>query len=367
MIAAGTVTSSEVIEAHLARIEEVNADLNAVMATLVDEARRAAVAVDRSVAAGEQVGLLAGVPFTVKENIDVAGSATTWGVAALAGQIAPTDAPTVARLREAGAIPLARTNLPDFAFRWHTESGCAGHTRNPWDASRTPGGSSGGEAVALATGMTPLGLGNDFGGRNPVRDLERGDLPSGKRTSEPRYLSAGGRCDVLRRAPCVRGARSQVVRHRLRREADQRARHEDGSLQGDDPAPAATRGEIPGASRAAGPQRLRPHRSGRARVPDDQRLVAGPQERPPRRPGRRQERGPRARGSRAGGLPRSPIPVTRSRPSRWVVASRCSKRRASCAMRIRRSPPLWTPDSRTMACRRWARSSRPSEALRAEP
>src|ERR671935_168786 len=64
----------------------------------------------------------------------------------------------------AGAIPRARTNLPDFAFRWHTESGRAGHTRNPWDASRTPSGSSGGEAAALATGMTPLGLGNDFGG-----------------------------------------------------------------------------------------------------------------------------------------------------------------------------------------------------------
>jgi amidase len=70
----------------------------------------------------------------------------------------------IARLREAGAIPLARTNLPDFAFRWHTESGRAGHTRNPWDPARTPGGSSGGEAVALATGMTPLGFGNDFGG-----------------------------------------------------------------------------------------------------------------------------------------------------------------------------------------------------------
>ena len=104
------------------------------------------------------------MPFTVKENIDVAGSATTWGVAALAGQIASSDAPMVARLREAGAIPLARTNLPDFAFRWHTESGRAGHTRNPWDPTRTPGGSSGGEAVALATGMTPLGLGNDLGG-----------------------------------------------------------------------------------------------------------------------------------------------------------------------------------------------------------
>src|SRR5207247_5653336 len=70
----------------------------------------------------------------------------------------------VARLKEAGAIPLARTNLPDFAFRWDTTSGRAGHTNNPWDPTRTPGGSSGGEAVALATGMTPLGLGNDLGG-----------------------------------------------------------------------------------------------------------------------------------------------------------------------------------------------------------
>ena len=164
MIATGEVTSTEVIEAHLARIADVNADVNAVTVTLADEARAAAAAVDRSVAAGEALGPLAGVPFTVKENVDVAGSATTWGVSALAGQIASTDAPTVARLREAGAIPLARTNLPDFAFRWHTESGRAGHTRNPWDPTRTPGGSSGGEAVALATGMTPLGIGNDFGG-----------------------------------------------------------------------------------------------------------------------------------------------------------------------------------------------------------
>jgi amidase len=82
----------------------------------------------------------------------------------LAEQIAAADAPMVARLREAGAIAIARTNLPDFAFRWHTASGLAGHTRNPWDPGRTPGGSSGGEAVALATGMTPLGLGNDLGG-----------------------------------------------------------------------------------------------------------------------------------------------------------------------------------------------------------
>ena len=164
MIRSRQVTSGEVIEAHLARIDEVNPALNAVTVTLADEARVAAAAVDRAVVNGTPLGPLAGVPFTVKENIDVAGSATTWGVAALVGQISAADAPVVARLREAGAIPLARTNLPDFAFRWHTESGRAGHTVNPWDPTRTPGGSSGGEAVALATGMTPLGLGNDLGG-----------------------------------------------------------------------------------------------------------------------------------------------------------------------------------------------------------
>ena len=164
MIRSRQVTSADVVDAYLARIEEVNPTLNAVTVTLADEARAAAVAVDRAVAAGSPVGPLAGVPFTVKENIDVAGSATTWGVAALAEQIADTDAPIVARLREAGAIPLARTNLPDFAFRWDTVSGRAGRTRNPWDSTRTPGGSSGGEAAALASGMTPLGLGNDLGG-----------------------------------------------------------------------------------------------------------------------------------------------------------------------------------------------------------
>jgi len=164
LIAAGEVTSAEVVDAHLARIEEVDPDVNAVTVTLADEARAAAAAVDRAIAAGEPLGPLAGVPFSVKENIDVAGSATTWGVAALAEQVASTDAPMVARLREAGAIPFARTNLPDFAFRWDTASGRAGRTRNPWDLTRTPGGSSGGEAAALASGMTPLGLGNDLGG-----------------------------------------------------------------------------------------------------------------------------------------------------------------------------------------------------------
>jgi len=164
MIGARQVSSVEVVDAYLARIDEVNPSVNAVTVTLAESARKAAAAVDRAVAAGDPVGPLAGVPFTIKENIDLAGSATTWGVTAFAQQIAASDAPVVARLRAAGAIPLARTNLPDFAFRWDTVSGVAGRTHNPWDLRRTPGGSSGGEAAALATGMTPLGLGNDLGG-----------------------------------------------------------------------------------------------------------------------------------------------------------------------------------------------------------
>jgi amidase len=164
MIASRQVLSGDVVDAYLGRIEEINPSLNAITVTLADSARAAAAEVDRAIAKGEKLGPLAGVPFTIKENIDVAGSSTTWGVAAMKGQIAATDAPLVARLREAGAIPLARTNLPDLAFRWDTESGVAGRTINPWDPTRTPGGSSGGEAVALATGMTPLGIGNDLGG-----------------------------------------------------------------------------------------------------------------------------------------------------------------------------------------------------------
>ncbi len=164
LIAAGTLKSAEVVEAYLDRIAEVNPQINAVTMTLAEEARAAAEGIDKAIAAGKALGPLAGVPFTVKENIDVAGSATTWGIAAFAAQIASVDAPMVARLRESGAIPIARTNLPDLAFRWDTRSGHAGRTLNPWDATRTAGGSSGGEAAALASGMTPLGLGNDLGG-----------------------------------------------------------------------------------------------------------------------------------------------------------------------------------------------------------
>jgi amidase len=163
-IAAKEISSREVISAHLARIEAVNPAVNAVTVPLAEEAMAAAATADQAIAAGHSLGPLHGVPFTVKENLDVKGGATTAGVAAFRDNVAPADAVVVARMRSAGAIPVARTNLPDFALRFHTDNALHGATVNPWNPALTPGGSSGGEAVALATGMSPLGLGNDLAG-----------------------------------------------------------------------------------------------------------------------------------------------------------------------------------------------------------
>lgn len=166
MIRAKDVSSREVVQAHLDRIDAVNGAVNAVTVTLATSALAAADDADRSTGRGA----LHGVPFTIKENIDIVGSATTQGVPAMAGAMPPVDAPIVARMKAAGAIPLARTNLPEFALRISTDNPLNGRTNNPWDPSRTCGGSSGGEGAALATGMTPIGLGNDIGGslRNPA-------------------------------------------------------------------------------------------------------------------------------------------------------------------------------------------------------
>ena len=157
-------SSREVVAAHLARMDQVNPKLNAIVNVLAEEGLRAADAADRQIASGMTVGQLHGVPITVKENIDALGSPTTQGTVGLANDMPSFDSPQVAQLRLAGAIVLARTNLPEFALRWHTDNDLHGATINPWNAAVTPGGSSGGEAVALATGMSPLGLGNDDGG-----------------------------------------------------------------------------------------------------------------------------------------------------------------------------------------------------------
>ncbi len=166
----GVVSSREVVESHLARIEEVNDRVNAVVEIHPDDVRRAADDADARRRADADLGPLHGVPFSVKTNIDVAGYPTTEGSAALAQYAATADAPSVEKMRDAGAIVLARTNMPDLGLRINTESSLYGATHNPWRRGFTAGGSSGGEAAAMATGMSPLGLGNDIGGslRNPA-------------------------------------------------------------------------------------------------------------------------------------------------------------------------------------------------------
>ena len=170
MIRDGETTSREVVEAHLERIDAVNGAINAVVEVRPDEVRQEADAADAAVRAGGPLGALHGVPFTVKVNLDVAGYATTEGVEALKDFMASVDGPTVERMRGAGAVVLARTNMPDLGLRINTESSLYGATHNPWRHGFTVGGSSGGEAAAIASGMSPIGLGNDIGGsvRNPA-------------------------------------------------------------------------------------------------------------------------------------------------------------------------------------------------------
>lgn len=142
----------------------MNPSINAVTVVLAEQALDAAKAADRITTEGGELSRFHGVPVTIKENIDLVGTPTTQGAKSLAQAYPRVDAPDVERLRAAGAIPIGRTNLPTFGMRLHTDSELRGVTVNPWDRSRTPGGSSGGEAAAIATGMSPLGLGNDTGG-----------------------------------------------------------------------------------------------------------------------------------------------------------------------------------------------------------
>lgn len=160
------VSSREVVEAHLERIDAVNGAVNAITVVLAESALERAAAADAS----PPTGPLHGVPFTIKENIDCRGTPTTNGVPALNQAMPASDAPVVARMKAAGAIPIGRTNLPEMGLRLSTDNPLRGRTLNPWNRELTAGGSSGGEAVAQATGMTPIGLGNDIGGslRNPA-------------------------------------------------------------------------------------------------------------------------------------------------------------------------------------------------------
>ena len=161
-IAAGELSAVEAVEAHIARIEEVNPRLNAVVVRLFDDARIRAQQADRT-PFGER-GPLHGVPVTVKECFDVAGTPSTTGLTSRSGHRAQTDAPLVAGLRQAGAIIVGKTNVSQLLMYVESDNPVYGRTNNPWDVERSPGGSSGGEGAIVAAGGSALGLGTDIGG-----------------------------------------------------------------------------------------------------------------------------------------------------------------------------------------------------------
>ncbi|MCA1326087.1 amidase [Herbaspirillum sp. alder98] len=162
-LAAGEVSATDLLEHILARIDRHNPELNAVIARDDAAARKAATLADEALARGERRPLL-GVPVTVKENFHVAGLVTSVGNTEFAGNVSPQDAPAVTALREAGAVIVGKTNVPLALADLQTYNNVYGVTRNPWDLDRTPGGSSGGSAVAIAAGLSALELGTDIGG-----------------------------------------------------------------------------------------------------------------------------------------------------------------------------------------------------------
>ena len=164
------ISARELLELHLARIAERNPQLNAIVSLDEERARAGAAEADAATVRGDRLGALHGLPFAFKDTHDVAGWRTTYGSPLFADHVADTDDLVVARIRAAGAVPIGRTNVPEFGAGSHTFNTVFGTTLNPVDPSRSAGGSSGGAACALRTGMVPLADGSDMGGslRNPA-------------------------------------------------------------------------------------------------------------------------------------------------------------------------------------------------------
>jgi Asp-tRNA(Asn)/Glu-tRNA(Gln) amidotransferase A subunit family amidase len=202
----------EVTRAVLERIAGLNGRLGAYVAVhgerALDDARRA----EQAVMAGQPLGALHGVPVSIKDNLWTAGDRTTFGSRLFGEFVAPEDAPSVAGLRTAGAVLLGRTNLPEFAWRGSTDNPLFGESRNPWDVARTPGGSTGGGAAAVAAGLGPLALGSDGAGsiRIPASFCGLVGLkPTFGRV--PVYPAAGGHELVAHVCPLARTVRDAAL------------------------------------------------------------------------------------------------------------------------------------------------------------
>ena len=163
-VRSGEISAVEVTEAILDRIEAVDPQLNAFCISMADSARATALSIDEQVSRGEDPGRLAGVPISIKDNLYIEGERTTFGSKWFEDNVTSEDTPLVARLKEAGAVLIGRTNSPEFGWKGATDNLVFGTTRNPWNTDRTPGGSSGGASAAVAAGMGPVGIGTDGGG-----------------------------------------------------------------------------------------------------------------------------------------------------------------------------------------------------------
>jgi len=164
LLKTGRVSACEVVHSYIQGIEEVNPQLNAVIVPLFEQARTDAERLDSAYARGEEVGPLHGIPVTVKESIEVAGTPSTLGLTERISQRASRDAVQVQRLKQAGAVVLGKTNVSLLLRACETDNPVYGRTNNPWNLDRAPGGSSGGEAAIVAAGGSVLGLGSDLGG-----------------------------------------------------------------------------------------------------------------------------------------------------------------------------------------------------------
>ena len=173
-VRARKISPVELVDAHLAQIEKLNPKLNAFVEIDPDRARRSARDAETAVMRGASLGPLHGVPCSVKSSISVAGLRCEAGSRLRAGFVAREDAPLVQRMKNTGAIILGTTNTPELLMAWETDNLLYGRTNNPWDLERTPGGSSGGEAAAIAAGMSAGGVGSDGGGSIRVPALFSG-------------------------------------------------------------------------------------------------------------------------------------------------------------------------------------------------